>query len=321
MCNEFWAVTPYFNPVGYRRRLANYRAFRAHLGMPLLTVELSATGRFELGPGDADILIQLTGETRLWQKERLINIGIRRLPAHVRHVAWIDCDVVFGNRNWSGEAAAKLEAHGGMVQLFAEAHHLPPDATLEPVSTVFERHDMVDVVQGMARQSKTPGHTFDMAELRPPRDGAQGAGAQSAASGLGWAARRDQLGPGLLDTQVAGSADIIVVLAALGLLEAFLPHRPVTAAGLAAIRAWCGRARESGLLSGIDHCEGRLAHLWHGDLGDRRYLERHMILADHGFDPARDLRRAANDTWAWREPDGPMPRRLLAYFHGRREDG
>jgi hypothetical protein len=290
--------------------------------VPLLTVELSATGRFELGPGDADILIQLTGETRLWQKERLINIGIRRLPAEVRHVAWIDCDVVFENRNWMGEAAAKLEAHGGLVQLFSEAHHLPRDAALEPVSTVFERHAMVDVELGMARQSRTPGYAFCMAELRTPQDRAEGrGGTRPTASGLGWAARRDQLAPGLLDTQVAGSADMIIVLAGMGLQESYLPHRPFTAAALAAIRAWCGRARESGLLSAIDHCEGRLAHLWHGDLGDRRYLERHKILADHRFDPARDLRRAANGTWAWSEPDGPMPRRLLANFRGRREDG
>jgi hypothetical protein len=53
-----WAITSYFNPAGYRTRLENYRRFRAHLTVPLVTVEASFDGRFELGPADADILVQ-----------------------------------------------------------------------------------------------------------------------------------------------------------------------------------------------------------------------------------------------------------------------
>ena len=65
-----WAITSYFNPVGYRRRLSNYRTFRADLAVPLVAVELSFDGRFELTDDDADILIQLSGGAVLWQKDR-----------------------------------------------------------------------------------------------------------------------------------------------------------------------------------------------------------------------------------------------------------
>jgi hypothetical protein len=51
-----WALTSYFNPLGYRRRIENYRQFRARLGAPLATVELGYGGRYDLGSGDGDIL-------------------------------------------------------------------------------------------------------------------------------------------------------------------------------------------------------------------------------------------------------------------------
>ena len=51
----FWAITCYFNPVGYRRRLENYHLFRQRLNVPLVTVELSFDERFQLSAGDADI--------------------------------------------------------------------------------------------------------------------------------------------------------------------------------------------------------------------------------------------------------------------------
>ena len=95
LAGPLWAVTSYFNPAGYRRRKANYRVFRERLPLPLLTVEWSPTGQFELQPGDADILIQLTGGDVMWQKERLLNIGVERLPSQCKHVAWVDCDLVF----------------------------------------------------------------------------------------------------------------------------------------------------------------------------------------------------------------------------------
>src|SRR5688572_16303245 len=102
--NPLWAITTYFNPTGSRRRLANYRAFRASLAAPLLTVEWAPDGRFELADGDADMLVQLNGGNTMWQKERLLNVGIARLPASCHYVAWLDCDIVFDSDAWASEA-------------------------------------------------------------------------------------------------------------------------------------------------------------------------------------------------------------------------
>ena len=78
--SRLWAVTSYFNPAGYHRKLPNYRTFRKQLAVPLLAVELSHSDKFELEPNDADVLVQLNGGNVMWQKERLLNVGISHLP-------------------------------------------------------------------------------------------------------------------------------------------------------------------------------------------------------------------------------------------------
>src|SRR5262249_57573476 len=75
-----WAISCYFNPCRYRRRLANYQGCRRRLTAPLVCVELSFDGRFELGADDADVLIKVKGGAVLWQKERLLNIAWRHVP-------------------------------------------------------------------------------------------------------------------------------------------------------------------------------------------------------------------------------------------------
>src|SRR5438045_2016831 len=87
---DLWAITCYFNPAGYRRRLANYRIFRERLTIPLLAIELAYGSNFELNEKDADILIQLRGRDVMWQKERLLNVALQSVPPTCHKIAWLD---------------------------------------------------------------------------------------------------------------------------------------------------------------------------------------------------------------------------------------
>src|SRR5476649_2628133 len=118
-----WAITSYFNPARYKRRLPNYKRFRANLGAPLVTVELSFDGMFELTKEDADILIQINGGAVLWQKERLLNVALRAVPTDERFIAWLDCDIIFGETNWAYLTEQSLAAHNA-VQLFSDVLNL-----------------------------------------------------------------------------------------------------------------------------------------------------------------------------------------------------
>ena len=104
-----WALTTYYNPAGYRSRLLNYKEFRRRLNVPLLTVELSTSGEYELHESDAEIMVRVPANSVLWQKERLLNIGRDRLPEEARFVAWLDCDIIFQDSAWSEKVPAVLE--------------------------------------------------------------------------------------------------------------------------------------------------------------------------------------------------------------------
>jgi hypothetical protein len=95
-----WAITSYFNPLGYRTRLANYRTFRQHLGLPLLTVEQGRGGRFDLDERDATVLLQVPSGDVMWQKERLLNLALGALPPECETVVWLDSDILFDGDDW-----------------------------------------------------------------------------------------------------------------------------------------------------------------------------------------------------------------------------
>ena len=127
--SALWVITSFFNPAGYRRRLQNYRQFRAALHVPLAAVELSFNGVWELEKHDADILMRVTDGDVMWQKERLLNLAVRQLPPDCEFVAWIDADVLMQDPDWSQQAVAAL-ASVPLVQLFSEARDLGPDGEI-----------------------------------------------------------------------------------------------------------------------------------------------------------------------------------------------
>jgi hypothetical protein len=106
-CDDLWIVTAYFNPCGYRSRRANYAAFSEPIrasGLNLVTIECAfGDDAFNLQPGPD--VIQVRGRDVLWQKERLLNIAISRLPARAAKVVWLDCDVLFANASWARETS------------------------------------------------------------------------------------------------------------------------------------------------------------------------------------------------------------------------
>src|SRR5436853_1095 len=106
---DLWAITSYFNPQRYRRRLANYRLFRKHLTIPLIAVELSFDGAFDLQPAEADVLVRLREGDVLWQKERLLNVALRALPVECRKVVWMDCDILVDAVDWPEQVSRMLD--------------------------------------------------------------------------------------------------------------------------------------------------------------------------------------------------------------------
>lgn len=67
--------------------------------------------------------------------------------------------------------------------------------------------------------------------------------------------------------------------------------------------------------------DGTAFHLWHGELSDRQYAERHQRLREFNLDPFSDIARDENGCWRWNTDKGAMHAAVRRYFETRNEDG
>ena len=318
-----WAVTSYFNPLGFDRRYLNFAAFRRELDLPLLTVEWSPESRFELEEGDSDILLRLSGGSLMWQKERMLNIAISALPSDCDAVAWLDCDVIFDAPDWISNLRSALE-ESAVVQLFTEVVHESPASTHTPLLT---RESLVSLVQragseklvecmrGSAPARATDGLTEAQLETRELERLFK-----RPTSGHAWAARRELLDEhGLYDACVCGSGDMAIGLAAMGLQTTFSKSFPLSSAQEAHYHSWAEPlARATGGRAGV--LSSKIRHLFHGSLSNRQYRSRLEWLSRSGFDPGRDLVTDEHGLWQWAHESADREAWFRDYFARRSED-
>jgi len=301
-----WAITSYYNPARFKRRLPNYRIFRENLGIPLVTVEQSFDGTFELTPEDADVLIQISGGAVLWQKERLLNLALKSVPANEQYVAWIDCDVLFERPDWAEEATRQL-AHSQALQLLSHQVDLKP----EDHYSNFDYKGTPASGLGIVHMVRESGESV----LPAP-----GQNRRSFAWGLAWAARRELLERhGLYDGMIVGGGTRAVVNAMYGEFDNIAATFKFNEPYLEHYMNWAEPfSRDVG--GKIGHVEGRLYHLWHGHLENRNYANRYQELANFNFQPS-DIFIGANGAWHWSKPKPALEEYLLSHFIKRAEDG
>lgn len=310
--STFWAITAYFNPANYQRRLSNYRIFRQHLNVPLLTVELGFDGTFQLDPSDADRLIQLPKGSILWQKERLLNIAMKKLPDHVNKVVWLDCDIVFEQADWSNQAIALLDEFP-LVQAYSEVIRLaenqtsisPSDvACLTGRPSICRQLTPTQNLQSICRTASTlPGRLFP------------------GPIGFGWAFRRDLLQQrGLYDVDILGGGDVSFVAALSGCYEIAIRAHGLNSKSKSQYLNWAN-SLQAEVDQNISCLDTRIFHLWHGDLTNRKYETRYQGFERFQFDPEKDIALNEYSTWSWNSQKTDLHRYAAEYFQSRQEDG
>ena len=319
-----WAIAAYFNPERYGRRRANFSAFRRNLGVPLLAVELAGDGAFELNSGDADKLVQLRGNPRIWQKERLLNLALDALPAGVRHVAWLDSDLVFARGDWAEQAASQLDGGVALLQPFSEVRHMPRDiaardatpALLSAVTPLFRERAFT---KAHCEGFDPDGHAYmprHVLEESPERGRMRTTPAVGFAFAAPLALMREAQ---FYDGCVIGGGDGNLAFASVNRIEDS-PHGINSPRQAPHFRAW--GERFSGLVQGrVGWVDGAVFHLWHGSYRDRRYLERFDVLRRLDFDPARDIALGPEGAWEWTGRNPELEAEVARHFELRREDG
>ena len=348
-CPDLWVITTYYNPAGYRTRRENYERFAQPLhaaGIPLVTVECAFGAEpFSLAP--APHVIQVRGRDRMWLKERLINLAIACLPPQATKVAWIDADILFTNPAWAQQTTVLLD-RWPLVQLFDAVSALKQGQT-----TSLDRGDPGFAHrQGMRRGLSlrtAPGRTYH-------RFGAYGFGWAARRTLLQQCGLYDRaiLGggdqlvarassgelafPGVLDTVSVERRQWPVHIEKLLLwladrrrprwwidwqvaalqrtLPATAPNESFQSNYLRWATEWYDQVRGQ-----IGVVPGKILHLWHGELANRRYSARNTILARHHFTPALDLRLNEHGVWEWASDKPLLQREILEYFQARQEDG
>jgi hypothetical protein len=299
-----YVVAPIVNPSRYRSRYTLFRDFENYItaaGATLVTVEAAFADReFEVTDAANPMHIRLRTNHEMWHKENLINIGVSRLPADWKYVAWIDPDVRFARPDIVQETIHQLQ-HYSVVQMFAQATDLGP------------HHEPLRTFDGFVAQWIRHNHV-------KPASGAQYGVWHP---GYAWACRRDAwdaLG-GLLDFAIVGSADRYMASALIGSIAETISAEIVRACPVYTEWAFEWQVRADRYIKRNIGCvDGLLLHYFHGAKKNRGYGNRSSILWKAGFDPSRDIKRDWQGMWQLTDQKLRLRDDLRAYFRSRDED-
>lgn len=303
--DDLWLVTSYFNPVGYASKLLNYQIFKDRIArshLPLLTIECAFGDAAFTLPPTPDV-IQVRAKHIMWQKERLLNLVISRLPHRCTKVAWLDGDILFENPAWAVETSRLLDRYP-VVQPFATAIRLPRG-----------RQDYDG--EGDVWRS------FGAVYAAHPRWMRKGNYDRHGWTGFAWAARREVVAAaGLYDAGIIGGGDHLIAHAMCGdwVSPCMMQLLGRGTAVWRHFRQW-GAAFYQTVRGEIGHVPGAALHLWHGEQANRYYTLRHKELESFAFDPQQDLRLNDSACWEWASDKQALHRWAAEYFTRRHEDG
>lgn len=306
-----WAITTYFNPLGYARRLDAYRVFSQALRAPLLTVELGFDNRFYLQRDDADILLRISGRDVMWQKERLLNLALSALPETCDMVAWLDCDILFDQDDWPRRVEALLARHP-LAQLYQNVHYLDPAWQSGSSLAAHRINSRSSLASGAAS-----GRDVDACLAHPSPQQRPG----TYANGMAWAARRELLDRfGFYDACIIGGGDRAISSAAFGCFEHVRNWHEFNDRQWTYYLEWAEPFHDA-CRGSVGVLQGDIHHQWHGKASDRGLGTRHGGLRKFDFDPARDIAIDSQGCWAWNSEKPELHAYVREYFRSRREDG
>jgi len=309
---SFWGIVVYFNPAGYKNKIENYRIFKESAqsqGLNILAVELAfGDTPFELSNNDAPILIQLRGGRHniMWQKESLINIGLKNLPSDCDKVAWIDCDIIFKNDYWIQETSDLLEKYM-VVQPFSLVARLSRG--------VYDLNDeqikKLPVGRSQGQRFYSFAYAFNVLKNTEGH------------TGFVWASRREIIDKHLLYNRlIIGGADRAIAYLLYGTPRNIRQLKcSYNSKTFKHFMQWANYARED-IRGSIAYANGTLMHLWHGDKEERMHVLRDSVIFKLlDFDPVKDVKLSSTGILEWASDDPNLHKAVEKYFRLRNEDG
>ena len=139
-------------------------------------------------------------------------------------------------------------------------------------------------------------------------------------AGHAWAARRDLLDEhGFYDARILGSGNKVMISAAYGHMRDTIAAFQMNAREAEHYLAWASR-HFAAVQANVGQLDGRVFHLWHGDLQRRNYATRHYPFQQFDFDPYCDIALNADACWQWNSAKPALHQYLVDYFQSRHDD-
>lgn len=337
-----WGITCYFNPQNYENRLNNYRIFRQTTkaqGLKLCCVQLVfGKGEPDLSDNDADLMITIRGKKKkhaMWQKERLLNIALSKLPEDCTKVCWLDCDLIFQDCNWVQRLSNKLDEYD-FVQPFSILYYLPKNWQTN-IAKIFDlsynggliSHTSFGLIYDCIFGKYTKENYKNIFDDHPTilltslgymikcyfdgnKNKEEVLNFRFASTwGHGWGIRKevlDKIG-GFYDKCIVGGGDSInrnIFSPNLDDIEDvslkhFLQNNVdnYSEKHQQDVLEWINKSREILGECKVGAIDGMVLHMYHGKWSRRNYSQRHFILQENNFNPSQDIVLDENGLYCW----------------------
>lgn len=226
-------------------------------------------------PGVAGQFVACT-DSLIWQKEALINRGVRLLFGHYDAVAWID-NGIYLTPGWAARTVQALQRYD-VVQCFDSGYWLSKTGRPEASCGQKKRLGYICALnKGLDPQTARPKFS----------------------TGMAWAARKEIIEQfPLYDRAIVGGGDTWALQGFTGLST---PEAQVckclTEDHRKHIREWL-RARRPWQFS-VGYVLGEYSHLWHTTVEQRQHNTRHKLLKKYGFRPKKDTALSGRGLVEW----------------------
>jgi len=255
----------------------------------LFTIEVAfGEAPFQLEPM-GEHLVQIRAVNKMWQKERAINILLQDLPSEYDQVVWMDCDLIYIQKNWPQRISEALNDYA-VIQPYAWAAAMPDCKFASPTNA----HVVMWDCFGTGNYRRSFAHYLS--------DKDRHVIFHKGHVGYVWAARREFLDRHkLYDPIITGCGDLFMALAFsghLGFLDATPELRGLRQDTTNHFFDWAFPVFED-TQGRIGYTSDLVLHLWHGDLNTRNYLHLSQCLQKYGFNPNEDLRIGQSGCWEW----------------------
>jgi len=294
-------ITSFFNPANYSNIKSNYIEFKDFInksGVDLFTIELVFDDQ-EFFTEESEFNIHIRGDSKniMWQKERLLNILIDKIPVEYNNIAWIDCDVILDDYDWVNKVNTKLKFYK-MIQLFETGKFYNELGQINRISDGIIKH-----LHNLKLNKIIDFHTV-----------------HGGTPGLAWAIRRECIQKTkFVDDMIIGGGDAIMMLASVGCFDDQFVYKKMNSEMLSQTLKWSHKFYKE-IQNSVFYIPGNAYHLYHGTNLKRNYNNRIDYLNNNSYTPNYDIVLDNNKLWAWSSDKPNLHNIVKKYFFDRDED-